>query len=169
MNLKRLSILYNLYVLITSYFTYRRELAIVKPILYTNKFKELLYKYLKIEFRTDWLGRIYGVINPIVVNGKLDISSAIIELDDQKTNNEDQVKHFLYKQLSIIAQLFQMENLYTYLTCDIDHVGPINHDNFLVVFDMQARQEYTKNLKYFLLHFFLYIVIFCTGLTIYLW
>lgn len=168
MNLKRLSILYNIYALITSYFTYRRELSIVKPILYTDKFKELLYKYLKTEFHTDWIGRIYGVINPIIADGKIDISSAIIELDDQRTNNEEQVKYFLYKQLSIIAQLFSMENLYTYLTCDIDHVGPMDHDNFLVVFDIASRQEYTKNLKYLFLHFLLYGLIFGAIWTIYL-
>ena len=44
--------------------------------------KNICKKYLKCDINKDWLGRLYGIINPMIdINGKIDVSSMIIEID----------------------------------------------------------------------------------------
>ena len=39
----------------------------------------------------------------IDINGHLDISSMILEIDDYQTNNEEYVKNWIYRQMTLIS------------------------------------------------------------------
>ena len=41
----------------------------------------------------------------------------------------------------------------------IEHVGPKEHDNYLVVFDITSRIDWMKALKKFFIHLSIYILI----------
>ncbi len=142
------TLIYKLYMTCSTLFSYVRESSIAGKILKSEQFKMLLKEYLNLDVNVDWLGRLYGVINPnIDINGKFDISNTIIEINGQNTNNDEYLKVWIYHQLQIIGDLFKMHNLYNYITLDVNHVGPINHDNYLIVFDLVSRQNFTHYLK----------------------
>lgn len=109
-------------------------------IFYSDTFKEVAVKYLKVELDEDWIGRLYGVINPLIdIDGKFDPSTMIIEIDGDYTNNNDFVKTWIYKQMNLVSTLFNFNNLYDAIVVDIKHVGPENFDNYLVIFDFAER------------------------------
>ena len=134
-------------------YTYIKDYEYIADTLYSEAFKLVLKEYLNVEIRKDWIGRLYGVINPNI-NKK-----TIIELDDEDTNNNEYVKHWTYKQLTIIGEVFKIENLYHFIDLEFKPVGPKGADNYLLIFDIVSRKEFTKNLKKTLLHGTIYAII----------
>lgn len=119
---------------------YHRDKKLISDTFYGPAFEKVINKYLKTELRRDWVGRLYCVVNPTINNGELDFNSMIIEIDGDNTNNNEYVKHWVYKQMQLISQLFKIEKLYDYIDVDFQHVGPINMDNYLVIFDIVSRK-----------------------------
>ena len=145
---------------IKSLHNYFKDYDYIADTFYSDAFKIVLKEYLNVEIRKDWIGRLYGVINPnINEDGKFDFTKTIIEFDDDNTNNQEYVKHWTHKQLYIIGEVFKIENLYHFINLEFKHVGPKNADNYLLIFDIVSRKEFTKNLKEMLLHASIYVVI----------
>lgn len=141
-------------------YNYIKDYEYISDTLYSEAFKIVLKEYLNVNIRKDWIGRLYGVINPnIDINGQFDITKTIIEIDDENTNNNEYIKHWTYKQLTIIGEVFKIENLYHFIDLEFRHVGPKNADNYLLVFDVVSRKEFTKALKEMLVHMSVYAVI----------
>jgi len=46
--------------------------------------------------------------------------------------------------------------MYSYISLGVEHVGPKTHDNYLVVFDMTSRIEFTNAIKSFFKHLLVY-------------
>lgn len=142
--------LYKCYDFFSSWYQYNKLKKSVGRTFYSDEFKLIISKYLKTYLKEDWIGRLYGVINPAVnIDGNLDFSSMIIEIDGNNTNNSEWVKNWLYKQLNMVAQLFKIERLYDYINLDIKHVGPENLDNYLIVFDLIPRKQFANASKTF--------------------
>lgn len=159
-NLFRHTTIYKTFNFLRSSIRYIKLNKSVGKIFHSNDFKLLLRKYLNINVKTDWLGRLYGIINPIIdVNGNLNISTMVIEIDGNDTNNSEWVKNWLYKQLNLTSQLFKLEKLYDYISMDIEHVGPIEMDNYLIIFDLVYRLEFAKALKSLLKNIGIWIVL----------
>lgn len=153
-------LLYKIYLFIESIFFYVKDYNLISETLYSPQFKKVIMKYLKCELDKDWLGRLYGVINPnIDINGNLDVTSMIVELDDYNTNNEEQVKNWIYTQMMLISELFKIEKLYSYISLDLKHVGPINHDNYLIIFDITSRKYMASAFKKMLWHILFYCIL----------
>lgn len=149
-----------IYNFISSIFYYIKDYNLISETLYSREFKKVIMKYLKCELDKDWLGRLYGVINPnIDINGNLDVTSMIVEIDDYNTNNEEQVKNWIYTQMMLISELFKIEKLYSYISLDLRHVGPINHDNYLIIFDITSRKYMASSFKKMLWHILLYCIL----------
>ena len=89
------------------------------------------------------------------------MSNMIFEIDGKNTNNNEYVTTWIYKQLNMISTLFKgsVDKLYNYISFDFKHVGPINGDNYLLVFDITSRKEMVMKLKSFIIHFLIYIII----------
>lgn len=120
----------------------------------------VIAKYLNVQLDKDWLGRLYGVINPNMdINGNLNVSNVIIELDGDETNTDKYVKNWIYRQLNLMGQLFNMRNLYTNINLDIEPVGPDTDDNYLIVFDIVDREEMGKAFKRLLRTIGFYIIL----------
>lgn len=151
---------YKLFNIFRTAYIYNKEYSLISDTFYSNAFRTVLRRYLNAEFEKDWIGRLWSVINPnINIDGKVDFSNVIIELDGTNTNSNDYVKYWVYKQMSLIAELFKIEKMYDYIYIDFKHVGPPEHDNYLIVFDMSARIEFVQNLKSFAKHSILYMII----------
>lgn len=163
----KLSIITKLIVFFQSIVNYIKDYNRISDFLYSDNFKDMLKKYLNLEVQKDWIGRLYGIINPnLDIDNKFNVNTMIIEIDGENTNNNEQVKAWLFKQLHLIGDLFKINNLYTYINMTIERVGPVNGDNYLVVFDMVSRRQMAKSFKNLLMQALLYCVI---GLGVYLY
>ena len=140
--------------------TYLKDYDYISDTLYSDAFKIVLKEYLNVDIRKDWIGRLYGVVNPnINEEGKFDVTRTVIEIDDENTNNEEYVKHWTHKQLYIIGEVFKIENLYHFIDLKFQHVGPENADNYLLIFDIVSRKEFANSLKKMLIHGTIYAII----------
>ena len=125
--------------------SYKKTKRAIKDVFYSDDFKMLIKKYLNVDLDVDWLGRQYGIINPnIDIDGNFNVNNVIIEIDGNNTNTDEYVKTWLFRQLNVMGQLFNMKNLYSNITMDINHVGPDKYDNYLVVFDVDGRTDMTS-------------------------
>lgn len=141
-------------------YKYNKDYETISDTLYSEAFKTVLRRYLNVEFEKDWIGRLWAVINPnINIDGKIDFSNVIIELDGENTNSNEYVKTWVYKQMLLIGELFKIEKLYDYIYIDFKHVGPVDQDNYLIVFDMSSRIDFVENLKSFGKHSILYMIL----------
>ncbi len=149
-----------IYKTIKSLINYINDYNFIGETLYSEAFKIVLKEYLNVDIRKDWLGRLYGVINPnIDTKGFFDVTKTIIEFDDENTNNNEFVKHWAYKQLHLIGDVFKIENLYNFIDLEFKHVGPKEADNYLIVFDVVSRKELSNNFKGMIKHSLVYAII----------
>lgn len=137
----------------------------VGEFIHSQEFTNVLKKYLRIDFDEDWIGRLYGVINPLLdIDNKVNLTSVIVELDGENTNNRAQVEHWVSKQLSLIYELFKLQkldmyNLFQEVSIDLRHVGPKTHDNYLIVLDLVQRKEFSSKFKKMLIHAGVYSIL----------
>ena len=159
-NLFKHTLTYKFFNIFYTGYRYIKEYELISDTFYSEAFYTVLRKYLNVEFEKDWIGRLWAVVNPnINIDGKVDFSNVIIELDGENTNSNEYVKNWVYKQMNLIGELFKIEKLYDYIYIDFRHVGPPEHDNYLIIFDMSARIDFVENLKKFAKHSILYIII----------
>lgn len=152
-------------LLFKSIYNYISDYNLVSDAFYGDGFKQIIYKYLNIELKKDWIGRLYGIINPTIdIDGNFNINNVIIELDGELTNNNEYVKSWLYKQLYLVQNLFNFNDFYHYISMDLTHVGPAIGDNYLIVFDITSRKEITKYFQKILIQLLIYSII---GIGIY--
>ena len=103
---------YKFFNMIASVITYIKEYNVVSESFYSSEFSTLLRRYLNKEFRKDWLGRLYAVVNPnIDITGKFNFNNTIIEIDDERTNNDRFVENWIYRQMGLIADVFKIQNM----------------------------------------------------------
>ena len=151
---------WRLVMLVQSIYRYITDMSYISDTLYSKEFLTVLKQYLKISIKKDWIGRLYGVINPYIdIDGKIDFNNTIIEIDGDNTNSNEYVKNWVYRQFNLIDNLFKINKLYDYINVDIKHVGPLNADNYLIVIDVVSRKEMTYALKRVLKQTILYIII----------
>lgn len=124
-------------------FSYIKSRLYIRDTLYSEQFKYVLKKYLKADFKEDWIGRLYAVVNPAIdINGNIDFGSQIIEFTDDGMSTDNYVKSWVLKQMSLIKSVFnlQQSGFFDYISAEFKHVGPENADNWLVVFDLVDRK-----------------------------
>lgn len=157
---------YKIFITLKSFYYYINDKSIIGDTFYSPSFKYILKQYLNVDFRKDWLGRLYGVINPnIDINGNINFNNSIIEIDDENTNNNKYVIYWVYKQMNLVRTVFKLENspFFDYIGAEFRHVGPINQDNYLVIFDIISRKIFINNFKPMLLQLFIYIILIVGG------
>lgn len=151
---------WRLVMLIQSIYRYITDMSYISDTLYSKEFLTVLKQYLRISIKKDWIGRLYGVINPYIdIDGKIDFNNTIIEIDGDNTNSNEYVKNWVYRQFNLIDNLFKINKLYDYINVDIKHVGPLNADNYLIIIDVVSRKEMTYMLKRVLKQTILYMII----------
>ena len=104
--------------------------------------------------RIDWLGRVYGVVNPAInEKGEFDYNGMVFELNGVNTNNQTWVENWLYKQMILINNIFDVQKtgFFDIIDANVKHVGPENADNYLIVFDIASRKEMVRRWRRVLL------------------
>lgn len=161
-NIFKHTLLYKLFSTLYWLKTYINDYNYVSDSLYSDAFFTILRRYLNTEFRSDWIGRIYGVINPhINIDKSFNFSNTIIEIDGDNTNSKAYVENWIYRQMSLVKSVFNLDSsgFFDFIYVNVKHVGPSNHDNFLVVFDIASRKEFATYFKKTCRHAILYIIV----------
>lgn len=156
------TLLYKIYLNFVLLKEYIYDYDYVSESLYSEAFSKILEKYLNLKVKKDWIGRIYGVINPnLDINGNVNFANTIIEIDDNNTNSNEYVKNWIYKQMNMVKYVFKLDEsgFFDYIGCDIEHVGPKEYDNYLVVFYIVSQKAMLQNLKRLLKQFSVYAII----------
>lgn len=141
---------------------YIQDYNAVNEALHGSAFKRILKSYLNMNAKVDWLGRVYGIVNPVInSNGKLDFSSMILEIDGINTNNNTWVENWLYKQMILVENVFGLETtgFFDTISVSANHVGPENGDNYLIIFDIASRKEMSRRWKRVMKQLLVYIII----------
>ena len=144
---------------------YIKDWSSVNEALHGNAFHSLLKNYLKMDSRIDWLGRVYGVVNPAInEKGEFDYNGMVFELDGINTNTETWVENWLYKQMILVNNVFDVQKtgFFDIIDAQVKHVGPENADNYLVIFDIASRKEMCRRWKRVIVQSIFYMII--TGL-----
>ena len=83
------------------------------------------------EFRMDWVGRIYTVINPNIINEKFDSNTQIFEYGNNGFTNEPYIEKWIMTKLNIVKDFILANNLFDLLTYEIKRID--DYDNYLFV------------------------------------
>lgn len=96
------------------------------------------------QFRKDDIGRLYAVINPAIRDGKYNEEQAL-EWKEDGLNNEEYIKGWVIKYLSMIQNFIQINNLFELLTYRIEKLD--EYGNYLFVIQPICLDYLLKNLK----------------------
>lgn len=92
-----------------------------------NKFSQLFGT----EFRMDWVGRIYAVFNPNIINDELDVNSQIFEYGENGLTNSPYIEKWIMTKLNIVKDFIMANNLFDLLTYEIKKID--DYDNYLFI------------------------------------
>lgn len=111
----------------------------------------------KSTFKIDWIGRIYTVINPNLIEGEFDTNSQIFEYDENGFNNDAYIERWVMGKLNIASNFIRANNLFDLLTYEIKRLD--EYDNFLLIIQPITLSDCIKYTKYFCILLTLLIII----------
>lgn len=117
----------------------------------------------KVEFRRDWIGRIYAVFNPNIQDGIYNPNHQIYEYDENGLTNRPYVEAYIMEQLNIARQFIRANNLFDLLTYKIEKID--DNDNYLFIMQPITLEDCMKYTKYFVI--MLSILLIIGGILIY--
>lgn len=108
---------------------------------------ENLSNLFKSQFKKDWIGRLYTVINPNLLGDDFDINTIIYEYDESGLNNNAFVERWIMGKLNIAQSFIQTNNLFDLLTYKIKKLD--EYDNYLFIIEPITLHDCLKYTKYF--------------------
>jgi len=125
---------------------------------------ENLSSQFKLEFRKDWIGRVYTVLNPHINEGIFDPNNQIYEYDENGLTNRPYVEAYIMNQLKIAQKFIRVNNLFDLLTYKIERLD--NNDNYLFIMQPITLEDCMKYTKIFCISFIVFLLIII-GILIY--
>ena len=128
------------------------------------KDENLLYKFSQlfgVEFRKDWIGRIYTVINPNILDDKVDVNTQIFEYGENGLTNEPYIEKYIMIKLNLVKDFIMANNLFDLLTYSIKKID--NYDNYLLIIKPITLDDCKKWTKIFTI---VYSILILIGLII---
>lgn len=122
--------------------------------------ENLLLKFSKLfntEFKIDWVGRIYTVINPNILNEKLDVNTQIFEYGENGLTNEPYIEKWIMTRFNLIKDFIMANNLFDLLTYEIKKLD--EYDNYLFVIKPITFDECIKWTKIFSIIYSILLII----------
>lgn len=108
---------------------------------------ENLSNLFKSQFKKDWIGRLYTVINPNLLGDDFDINTIIYEYNENGLDNREFVQRWIMMKLNIAQSFIQTNNLFDLLTYDIKKLD--EYDNYLFIIEPITLNDCLKYTKYF--------------------
>lgn len=97
------------------------------------------------QFKLDWVGRLYSVINPNIKDGKYN-PDQIYEFDfEGNSYNNEWITKWIMERLNILQGFMQTSNLFDVLEYKIKDLGNLN---YLVIFQSITLKPVMKSIKW---------------------
>lgn len=153
-------IIYNFIKYLILYIKYSK---ILSNIYKEENIIENLSKTFKIEFKKDWINRLYCIFNPNLIDGKFDPNHQIYSYNDKGLNTDDFVEQYIMTQLNIIQYYISANNLFELLSYELKKLDKF--DNYLFIIKPIPYDDMIKWSKLFILVYIIIIPII-TGILI---
>lgn len=124
-----------------------RYTKILKHIYKEEQIPENLSKLFNSNFKIDWVGRLYTVINPNLLNGEYDTNTQIFEYGENGLTNEMFIERYIMQKLNIASNFIKANNLFDLLTYKIEKID--EYDNYLFIIEPITFNDFVKNTKRF--------------------
>jgi hypothetical protein len=108
---------------------------------------ENLSALFKVQFRKDWIGRVYAVFNPHIQDGIFNPNNQIFEYTEQGLVNDAYVEAYILNQLKIAKQFIRANNLFDLLTYRLKKLD--DNDNYLFIMEPITWDDCKKYSKRF--------------------
>jgi hypothetical protein len=82
-----------------------------------------------VQFRKDWIGRLYSVINPGIRDGKFD-QEQVFEYAEAGIDTTEHARVWMVQRMLVFQKFVQTENLFDILTYDIKRID--DYGNYLL-------------------------------------
>ena len=112
--------------------------------------EQLLSKFSQLfgtEFRIDWVGRVYTVINPNIINEQFDVNTQIFEYGENGLSNAPYIEKWIMTKFNIIKDFVMANNLFDLLTYELKKID--DYDNYLFIIKPITFDECKKWFKIF--------------------
>lgn len=134
---------------------------IVKQVCKDENLLPSLSKLLGVEFREDWIGRMYAVFNPHVKDGKYNPDSEVYELGSDEKSYAF-VENHIMGNLNIVSKVIQAKNLFDIIAYKLEKID--DYHNFLFIMYPVPYVECKKWTKRFFMVYGLIaiaVILFC--------
>lgn len=138
-----------IYRFVKYFLEHRRFSAILKKIYKEENLIDNLSQLFGTNFKIDWIGRLYTVINPNL----MDIKDQIYEYNDKGFDNTEYIEREIMIKLNIISDFIHANNLFELLTYNIKKLD--DYGNYLFVIEPITLKDCLKYTKLFLLELFI--------------
>lgn len=125
--------------------------SILNKVYKNENFIQNLSKHFNVEFKKDWIGRIYAIFNPNIQDGIFDPNRQIYEYNNEGLSRQAYIESYIIGQLSLIKQFIKANNLFDLLTYKLVKLD--EYDNYLFIIQpitLQNCLKYSKILAYIL-------------------
>lgn len=139
-------------MIIYNFFKYlllnRKYSRLIKKTFQNENILQGLSQIFKANFKTDWIGRIYAVLNPnLDENGQYSPNTQIFEYGEKGLNNEKMVEQWVMERMVVISEFIQANNLFELLTYSIKKLD--KYDNYLFILEPVTLSDCMKWSKRF--------------------
>lgn len=131
------------------------------------KDERLLYKFSELfgtEFRIDWVGRVYTVINPNIIKDQFDVNTQIFEYNENGFTNEPYIEKWIMTKFNLVKDFIMANNLFDLLTYELKKID--EYDNYLFVIKPITFDDCKKWSKIFIITYSVILITVLTLLTI---
>ena len=156
-------------MIIYNFFKYlllnRKYSRLIKKTFQNENILQGLSQIFKANFKTDWIGRVYAVLNPnLDENGQYSPNTQIFEYGENGLNNEKMVEQWVMERMVVISEFIQANNLFELLTYSIKKLD--KYDNYLFILEPVTLSDCMKWSKRFAIFSGILIIIGITLLIV---
>ena len=122
---------------------------ILNDVYKNENFLNNLSSLFKVQFKKDWVGRVYAVFNPHVQEGIFNPNNQIYEYTERGLVNDAYVEAYILNQLNIAKQFIRANNLFDLLTYRLKKLD--DNDNYLFIIEPITWDDCQKYSKRFVI------------------
>ena len=123
-----------------------------------------LSKMFQSEFKQDWVGRLYCVINPYIRDGKYEPNTRIFNYTETEANTDVFVEQYIMNTLNAANLFIKANNLFDLLTYEIRKID--DYGNYLFIIKPIPYNDFIKYTKLFTIPLIILIVVIILLITL---
>lgn len=151
-----------LYFFIKHLWAHLRYVKLLNKVYKNENLLENLSSLFKTQFKKDWIGRVYTVINPYLQGGEYDFNRHIYEYTENGLDDTHYVESYIMTQLNIAKQFIRANNLFDLLSYEIKPID--DNGNYLFIIQPITTFEFFKWTKIFVILYSIITILLAVGL-----